>query len=89
MFGDNKTIADNVMTPRSEIHKRHGEFSFHLTREAIAAKIMNCLCIDGNIDPDDVLTKQWAHHDTCHTLKPIFFWPGDTWSASHSVQLPA
>ena len=65
------------MTPHDKIHRRHVALSFHFERESIAAKIVNYLSIDGNINPAGVLNKNWSHNDVWPNLKPILFRPGD------------
>ena len=63
MFGDNKTVACNVMTPHGKVLKRHVALSFHRARESIAAKIANFLFVDGKINTADALNRHWDHHD--------------------------
>ena len=72
MFGDNKIVVDNIITPHGKMHKRHMALSFHRVMEAIATKIVNHLLIDGKINPTDVLTKHWAGHDVWPTLNLSF-----------------
>jgi hypothetical protein len=78
MFGDNDSVVNSSMTPFGKIHKRHVALSFHRVREAIAAKIISYQFINGKINPADILSKHWAHHNMWPTLKPLLFWKGDT-----------
>ena len=78
MFGDNDSVVNSSMTPFGKIHKRHVALSFHRVREAIAAKIISYQFINGKINPADILSKHWAHHNVWPTLKPLLFWKGDT-----------
>ena len=63
MFGDNKTIVDNIMTRHGKTHKRHVELSFHCSRDETAVKIVKYFFINGKINPADLLTKHWARHN--------------------------
>ena len=78
MFGDNGSVFNISMTPFGKIHKRHVALSFHRVREAIAAKIISYQFINGKINPADILSKHWSHHNVWPILKPFFFWTGDT-----------
>ena len=61
------------MTPHMKLHKRPVALSFHRVGEAIAAKIVNYLCIDGKHNPTDTLSQNWSHNDILNTLNSIFF----------------
>jgi len=55
MFGDNNTVVDSSSKPKSTLHKHHVLLSYHQVREAIAAKVIKFVFIDGNINPADIL----------------------------------
>ena len=78
MFGDNYSVVNSSMTPQGKIHKRHVVLSFRRIREAIVAKSTSYQFISGKINPADILSKYWAYHCVCPTLKPFLFWKGDT-----------
>jgi hypothetical protein len=52
--------------------------SFHRVREAIAAKMVIFIHIDGRINPADILSKHWGHQQVWENLQPLLFWSGDT-----------
>ena len=79
MFGDKNIVGDIAMTPRGKMHKTHKSLYSHRMRESIAVKILNWMFIDGKNNPDDVITKCWAHHEIWSTLKPFLFWPGENY----------
>ena len=79
MFGDNRTVVNQSTLPDAKLHKRHYLLSYHRVREAIAAKVVNFLHIDGRINPADILSKHWGYQQVWHKLlKPLLFWAGDT-----------
>ena len=78
MFGDNRSIVDSSMTLHANAHKRHAALSFHRVREAIAAKIIGCCFIPGEINPSDILSKHWGHAQIWQALQPLLFYQGDT-----------
>ena len=78
MFGDNKTVVDSSCKPKSKLHKRHVLLSYHRVREAIAAKVIKFVFIDGNINPADILSKLWGYQQIKTRLKAMLFWKGDT-----------
>ena len=78
MFGDNKTVVDSSCKPKSKLHKRHVLLSYHRVREAIAAKVIKFVFIDGNLNPADILSKLWGYQQIKTRLKAMLFWKGDT-----------
>ena len=80
MFRHNDNVVNRIMTPPGKIHKRDVDvaLSFHRAREAIAAKINFYHFINGKINPKEILSKYWAHHCACSTLKSLLFWKEDT-----------
>ena len=73
MFGENDSVINSTMTPSGKIHKRHVALSFHRVREAIAAKIISYQFINSEINPADILSKDWARRNVWPTLKPLLF----------------
>ena len=57
MFGDNKSVLDSVNILQSEMKKKHIVISYHLVREAIAARIIDAPWIMSHENYADVLTK--------------------------------
>ena len=76
MFGDNKSVVTSSTIPHSKLNKRHNALSYHRVREAIAAKIIDFLHIDGRTNPADVLSKHCGHVDAWPHLKWLLFWQG-------------
>jgi hypothetical protein len=58
------------------LNKRHNALSYHRVREAIAAKIVDFLHIDGKTNPADVLSKHCGHVNAWPNLKWLLFWQG-------------
>ena len=88
MFGDNKSVIDSSMTPHFQLHKRHNALSFHRVREAVASKIVNFVHIDGNINPEDMLSKHWGYQRIWPMLKPLLFHEGDTMNIFDETTVP-
>ena len=47
LFGDNKSAITSATIPHSSLNKRHNALSYHKVREAVAAKILAFVHIDG------------------------------------------
>ena len=78
MFGDNRTVVDSSSTPKARLHKRHVLLSFHRVREAIAAKVIHFLFLNGSDNPADILSKHWGYQQIKNFLKALLLWQGDT-----------
>jgi hypothetical protein len=76
MFGDNKSVVTSSTIPHSKLKKRHNALSYHRVREAIAAKIIDFLHIDGKTNPANVLSKHCGHVDA---------WPHLKWFKDHHL----
>ena len=74
MFGDNETVVNTASVPHSKIMKRHNALSYHRTREAIAAKIIQFHHIPGAENPADILSKHWDYISVWSQLRPLLFW---------------
>jgi hypothetical protein len=59
-MGDNKSVMTNVGNADSQLQKKHVAISYHLVREAVAAKIILPFHIAGDHNPSDILTKMVA-----------------------------
>ena len=64
--------------PKAHLHKRHVMLSFHRVHEAIAAKILHFVFVNGKDNPVDVRTKLWGYQQVRILLKAMLFWQGDT-----------
>ena len=78
MFGDNQSVITSSTIPQSALGKRHIALSYHRVREAIAAKILAFIHIDGKENPADTLSKFCNGTDLHHHIRPLLFWMGDT-----------
>ena len=78
MFGDNKTVVDTASIPHGKLQKRHNALSFHRTRFAIAAGILNFYHIPGKRNCADILSKHWDFPSVWPMLRPMLFHRGDT-----------
>jgi hypothetical protein len=78
MFGDNQAVVNSSTLPEAKLHKRHTLLSYHRVREAIAAKMIVFIHIDGRINPADILSKHWGNRQVWENLQPLLFWSGDT-----------
>ena len=61
MFGDNQSVVTSSTIPHSPLSKRWTALSYHLVREAIAAKILEFFHIPGEENPADIVIKHWSH----------------------------
>ena len=82
MFGDSKTVIDSGSMPHAELHKRPTMLSYHRVREAIASGMVKFFHMPGGINPANILSKYWGHHQIWKQLQPLLFWKGDTWKLS-------
>ena len=73
MFGDNKSVVESSSMPYSKLHRRHNMLSYHKTRQAIAFRIVKYFHIDGDINPADFVSKNWAYNMVKESLKSIMF----------------
>ena len=78
MFGDNGSVVTSSTMPDSPLKKGHHALSYHLTREAIAAGIVDFHHIPGEYNPSDILSKHWGYSQVWPILNAVLFWSGDT-----------
>ncbi len=78
LFGDNDSVVTSSTVPHSPLKKRHHALSYHFTREAIAAGVVDFQHIPGSLNSADILSKHWAYSQIWPTLRPVLFWMGDT-----------
>jgi hypothetical protein len=74
MFGDNQAVVNSSTL----LHKQHTLLSYHRVCEAIAAKMIVFIHIDGRINPADIPSKHWGNCQVWGSLQPLLFWSGDT-----------
>ena len=77
VLGDNESVVNSSIQPRSKLRKRHNALSCHRAREAIASGRVVLTCLPGKCNPADVLSKHWARQAIWPTLKPVLFFHGD------------
>jgi hypothetical protein len=73
MFGDNQAVVKSSTLSEAKLHKRHTLLSFHRVREAVAAKMVIFIHIDGRINPADILSKHWGNRQVWENLQPLMF----------------
>ena len=78
MFGDNKAVVNSGSRVDAKLHKRHNALSFHKVREAVASDMIDFYHIPGQINPSDILSKDWSYAKVWDLLRPLLFWFGGT-----------
>jgi len=78
LFGDNQSVVTSSTLPHSTLSKRHNALAYHRVREAIAAKILYFIHIEGVQNPADILTKFLPHATFWPFVRPLLFWRGET-----------
>jgi hypothetical protein len=76
MFGDIQSVVTSSTIPHSKLNKRHIALLYHWVREAITAKVLDFLHIDGKTNPANVLSKHCGHIYAWPHLKWLLFWQG-------------
>ena len=64
MYGDNQSVVINTSNPSSTLKKKHNALSYHRTREAIAAGVIDFRFVRSEDNFADLLTK---------ALSPVIF----------------
>ena len=62
--------------PQSSLKKKHLSISFHLVREAVAARICDVFHIDGRDNPSNALTKS-VSQPSLKIIEEMFFYRGE------------
>jgi hypothetical protein len=78
LFGDNQSVITSSTIPHSNLNKRHNALSYHRVREAIAAKVLHFIHVDGKRNPSDVMTKFLGWAKFWPLIQPFLFWKGET-----------
>jgi hypothetical protein len=78
LFGDNQSVITSSTIPHSNLNKRHNALSYHRVREAIAAKVLYFIHVDGKRNPSDVMTKFLGWAKFWPLIQPFLFWKGET-----------
>jgi hypothetical protein len=73
MFGDNESVVNSGSRPHAKLHKRHTALSFHRVREAIASNMLAFIHIAGQLNPADILSKNWGYQQVWPTLRALLF----------------
>jgi hypothetical protein len=78
MFGDNQSVITSSTIPHSNLNKRHNALSYHRVREAISAKVLYFIHVDGKVNPSDIMTKFLGWAKFWPLIQPLLFWKGET-----------
>ena len=78
LFGDSHSVITSSTVPQSPLSKRQLALAYHQVCEAVAAKILQFLPINGKANPVDILSKHCSHVQAYPLLKPLLFWRGET-----------
>lgn len=80
LFSDNKGVVPSSTIPHSKLAKRWNALSYHRVHEAIAAKYIIFLHIDGKKNPSDLLTKNLNRLTMKDFVESFMCFKGDTLS---------
>ena len=80
LFGDNKGVVQSSTIPHSKLAKRWCALSYHRVREAMAAKYIIFLHVNGKKNPSGCLTKCLKYFDMKDFIQPLMNFRGDTLS---------
>ena len=72
MFGDNKSVVTSSTIPQSILKKRHNMLSYHIVREAIAAKILEFHWCSFSQNRNDMFSKHWDYTRVKDTVREFF-----------------
>ena len=61
LFGDNRSVVTSATLPHSTLTKHHNNLTFHIVREAIAAKLMAFYWIQSAYNISVMPSKHWDH----------------------------
>ena len=77
MFGDNMSVVPSSTMPHSILSKRYNMLSYHMVREAIAAKILEFHWCSSSQNRSDILSKHWDYMKVKDTVRVLFDYQGD------------
>ena len=77
MFGDNQSVVTSSNLPHSPLTKRHNALAYHRVREALAAKVMHFLHLEGTLNPADIMTKFLPWSIAQAFITKLLMWRGD------------
>jgi hypothetical protein len=77
MFGDNQSVVTSSTLPHSPLTKRHYALAYHRVCEAIAAKVMHFLHLEGTQNPADIMTKFLPWSTAKEFVTKLLMWHGD------------
>ena len=78
LFGDNQSVITSSTIPHSNLNKRHNALSYHRVREAISAKVLYFLHVEGKNNPSDIMTKFLNWSKFWPLIQPLLFWKDET-----------
>ncbi len=77
MFGDNQSVVTSSTLPHSPLTKRHNALAYHRVREAIAAKILCFLHLEGSLNLADIMTKFLPWSTAKGFVTKLLMWRGE------------
>ena len=75
VFNDNFSVVQNCQNPAADLSKKHVAISYHVVREAVAARIIEPYWIKGGYNMADIFTKQIPKPQFMEHCKHIFWQP--------------
>ena len=78
LFGDNQSVITSSIIPHSNLNKRPNALSNHRVREAISAKVLYFIHVEGKNNPSDIMTKFLNWSKFWPLIQPLLFWKGET-----------
>jgi len=75
IFGDNLSVILSASNPGHDLSKKHVAISFHVVREAIAARIIEPYWLRGENNMSDIMTKQIPRSEFLRHLKFLYWSP--------------
>ena len=61
----------------TKLHKSYNALSFQQVRESIAAGICRFHYLQGDLTPEDIISKHWLYSYVWRLLRPLMFWNED------------
>ena len=75
IFGDNFSVIQNSQNPAADLSKKHVAISYHVVREAIAARTIEAYWLKGKWNLSDIMTKQIPRTEFQQHCDYIFWRP--------------